>query len=97
MIIDKLRHGETVRHREKGNSMTPLIKSGQPVLIAPVKLKNVRKGDIVFCRVAGMLCCHKVTAVDKVKERFQIGNNHGHINGWTKAVYGKVIKILDYP
>lgn len=24
----------------------------------------------------------------------QIANNKGHVNGWTKQIYGKVIEIL---
>lgn len=79
---------------EKGNSMLPLIKSGQKH-----KLKyedcwnNIEVGDIVYCKVAGRMFTHLVTA--KNNERgLQISNNHGHVNGWTKIVYGKVIEIL---
>ena len=94
IIIAKLRNGESVVHREGGNSMTPIIRSRQPVVIEPVKLKDIEKGDIVFCKVRGMTCCHLVTAVDKTRMRFQISNNHGHVNGWTKVIYGKITKVL---
>lgn len=36
---------------------------------------------------------HKVYAIDD-KKGCLIGNNHGHMNGWTKNVYGKAHKII---
>lgn len=91
--IEKLENGETIVTSEKGNSMVPLIKSGQDHKLAPVKLEDVEVGDIVYCRVAGRLYTHLVKAKDPIKG-LQIGNNRGHINGWTKKVYGKVIEVL---
>jgi len=92
--IEKLKSGATVKYREKGNSMTPIIKSRQPVIAAPIKdLCDLAKDMIVFCKVKGHYYTHKVYAVDKEKKRVLIGNNHGHINGWTKQVYGKIIAI----
>lgn len=40
-----------------------------------------------------------VKAVKKTKSGpvFQIGNNRGHINGWTKTVYGKATEIGGEP
>lgn len=79
-----------------GNSMTPILKSKQTVIVSSYKedLDMATKGDIVFCKVNGHFYLHKVYATDG--ERFQIGNNHGHINGWTnkKNIFAKVIKIL---
>lgn len=91
--LKALQKGETITTSEKGNSMTPLIKSGQEHVLAPVELENVEVGDIVYCKVKGRFYTHLVKAKDSVKG-VQIGNNHGYINGWTKAVYGKVIKII---
>lgn len=28
-----------------------------------------------------------------LKRGLQISNNHGYVNGWTKAIYGKVTEI----
>lgn len=90
---EKLKKGEPVISKEPGNSMTPLIKSKQPVELTPIELGNVKKGNIVFCRVKGKYYTHLVKAVNPEKGCL-IGNNHGHINGWTKQVFGKVTKIL---
>lgn len=87
-----LEQGKTFETSEKGNSMTPLIKSGQKHILAPITLDQVKVGDICFCKVNGNYFTHLVTA--KGEKGVQISNNHGFVNGWTKNIYGKVIKIL---
>ena len=88
-----MQNGETIETSEKGNSMTPLIKSGQKHILEPSTWEKVAVGDIVYCKVNGNFYTHLVKAIN-AKRGVQIGNNHGHINGWTKRVYGKVIKVL---
>lgn len=36
---------------------------------------------------------HKIITINH--DQYQIGNNHGHINGWTnkRNIYGKVTKV----
>lgn len=89
---EKLKRGETFITSEKGNSMSPIIKSGQEHKLAPVKLEDVKVGDIVFCKVKGHYYTHLVKG--KGMRGLLIGNNKGGINGWTKQVFGKVIEIL---
>lgn len=91
--IEKLQAGETIISKEPGNSMLPLIKSKQPVKLAPITWEQVQPGDIVYCKVRGTLYTHLVQAVDANKGCL-ISNNKGHINGWTKNVYGKVIEVI---
>lgn len=91
--IDKLLAGETIISKEPGNSMTPILKSKQPVRIKPCTWEDVEKGDIVYCTVKGNTYTHIVTAKNQ-KRGVQISNNHGNVNGWTKKVWGKVIEIL---
>lgn len=78
--IEKLRAGETVSFRPRGNSMSPKIESGQLCTVAPVDSGSIKKGDIVLCKVKGREYLHLVKAISG--SRFQIGNNKGHINGW---------------
>jgi hypothetical protein len=92
-IIEKLQKGETVTYKEGGNSMTPTLRGKDEITVAPVKIENLKKRDIVFCKVKGNYYTHKVYAIDNSNQRVLIGNNHGHINGWTKQVYGVVIAI----
>ena len=91
--IEKLLAGETIVSKEPGNSMLPILKSRQPVRIAPATWEQVDVGDIVYCKVRGNVYTHRVTAKD-AKRGCQISNNRGHVNGWSKQVYGKVIEIL---
>lgn len=91
--LEKLLSGETFVTSEKGNSMTPLIKSGQEHKLAPTKWEDVEVGDVVYCKVRGRFYTHLVKAKNQNKG-CQIGNNKGNINGWTKLIFGKVIEII---
>lgn len=96
--IEALRHGETVTgYREGGNSMVPLIHHRQPVTLEPVAPELLEKGDIVLVKVRGNIYTHKVTGTRK--GQVQIGNNRGHINGWTSLdnVFGIVTEIDGSP
>lgn len=91
--FEKLLSGETIISKESGNSMTPLIKSGQSIKIEPANWETVKEGNIVYCKVKGKYYTHLVKAINDDKG-ILIGNNKGGINGWTKQIYGKVIEIL---
>jgi hypothetical protein len=91
--LERLMRGESFVTSEKGNSMAPLIKSGQEHKLAPATWEDVEVKDIVYCKVNGKFYTHLVKAKDQQKG-VQIGNNRGGINGWTKQVFGKVIQIL---
>ncbi len=91
--LEKLQNGETFVTSERGNSMIPLIHSGQEHKLAPAKWEDCEVGDIVYCKVSGKFYTHLVKAKDE-QRGLQIGNNRGGINGWTKQVYGKVISVL---
>ncbi len=91
--IQLLAEGKSFAASEKGNSMTPLIKSGQQHELSPVdSWEDCKPGDIVFCKVKGSFYTHLVKA--KSDRGLLIGNNHGGTNGWTKQVYGKVTQIF---
>jgi len=93
LMAEKLLNGETiVNYREGGNSMKPIIKHRQPVTISPIRLEGVKIGDVVFCKVSGKYWSHEVHAIDPIKG-LQIGNHKGHINGWTKTVFGRITEV----
>lgn len=89
--IEKLRAGQVVTCRPHGNSMTPKVNSGDLCTIEPIKETPVRQGDIVLCTVGGRQLLHLVSAVKG--ERYQISNNHGHINGYVglAQIHGRLI------
>ncbi len=77
-----------------GNSMLPLIESGS--LLTFERRKTYGAGDIVLSRVRGRwIDAHKIIASDP-RRGFLIANNRGHQNGWTRQVFGKVIRA-DFP
>lgn len=91
--IEQLRAGQTVSFRPRGNSMTPRIKSGQLCTVEPVDPAALAVGDVVLCKVAGAEYLHIVKAI--AAGRFQIGNNHGKINGWIgpQAIFGRLVRV----
>lgn len=92
--IDRLLKGETVSFRPRGNSMTPKIHSGQLCTVEPLTDASIiEKGDIVLCKVNGAEYLHLVTSTKD--DRFQISNNHGHVNGWVgrKSLFGRLIRV----
>ena len=73
-----------------GKSMQPLIESGSTLTFEKSEDYNV--GDVVFCKVKGRyIGAHKV--IKKDQGRWLIANNKGRENGWTRMIYGKVIKV----
>lgn len=87
-----LKEGHTVLVRDFGDSMVPMIFSGQTVRVAPYRSEPLRKGDVVLAKVGGHLYLHKITALRA--QEVQIGNNRGKVNGWTSRaqIYGRVLK-----
>ena len=79
--IAKLKSGETVSFRPRGNSMSGKIDSGKLCTVDPIQdFSLLAKGDIVLCKVNGNEYLHLIKAIQG--SRFQIGNNRGGINGW---------------
>jgi signal peptidase I len=93
--IEELLDGRTVSFRPHGNSMTPLICSGDLVRVVPFDETDPdpQVGDVVLCKVRGNQYLHLVTAIKG--DQYQISNNKGYINGWCsrRQVYGRVIKV----
>ena len=93
---EHLRNGETCRCTGIGNSMTPILKSHQDVILEPVTEETIlNKKDIVLSKVNGHYYLHFIHAI-KNDSQYLIGNNHGHMNGWVSKsnVFGKVVEIL---
>ena len=90
--LEKLQRGESFTTSARGNSMQPLIASGQKHKLSPATWEEVYVNDIVYCRVGGKFYTHLVKA--KSDKGVLISNNKGHVNGWTTSVYGKVVEII---
>lgn len=93
--IERLKNGETVQFRPRGHSMKGRIASGQLCTVMPVEPEDVKKGDIVLCKVGRAQYLHIVKAIQG--PRYQIGNNRGRINGWIgfEQIFGKCVRVED--
>ena len=90
-VIEELEKGNQVSMKVFGQSMMPIIKSGTKLTFE--KKDKYEIGDIVMCKCHGRIIdAHKITKINEEKG-YMIANNHGFENGWTKNVFGKVIKI----
>jgi hypothetical protein len=92
--IERLSHGETVQVRPRGHSMRGKVNDGQLCTIAPVNAgTEIKIGDVVLCRVRGQDYLHLVH--NRRGQEYQIGNNHGRINGWItrSSIFGLLIEV----
>ena len=91
--IQSLKEGHTTIITPRGSSMEPKISSRNKVTLVPFDPNNFKRGDIVLARVNGRDYLHLIKGVKK--DQVLIGNNKGHLNGWTniKNVFGIVVKI----
>jgi hypothetical protein len=92
--IAKLKSGETVRFRPRGQSMHGKIESGQLCTVEPITdVAALRVGDVVLCKAKGAEFLHLIKAIQG--PRFQIGNNRGGINGWITAgaIFGRCVRV----
>jgi hypothetical protein len=91
--IARLKEGEIVLFRPRGNSMRGKIESGQLCTVEPVDPASLEVGDIVLCKVNGREYLHLIKAIQGA--RIQIGNNRGRINGWISAnsVFGRCTRV----
>jgi hypothetical protein len=74
--------------------MSPKIRSGELCTVEPIAAAAVLDvGQVVLCTVRGKQYLHLISAVDA--DRFMIGNNRGHINGWIRrgAIHGRLAHV----
>lgn len=96
-VLDTLLEKGEVVWKPRGNSMTPKIDSGDQVAIKKVPASACRIGDIVYAKVKSNYYLHLLSAIDETQRRYQISNNHGHVNGWVNAdaVFGICVQVKD--
>lgn len=94
-VLETLLEKGEVTWKPTGNSMTPRIDSGDQVVVKKAPLSALRVGDIVYAKVKGNIYLHLLSAIDN--GRYQISNNHGHVNGWTSGdkVFGICVKVKE--
>lgn len=80
-----------------GESLSPVIKSAQPVVVEPINDGVViGSGDIIFCRLKKSYRLRKVIGVRQNGRRYAVGDNCGHTHGFVgrKDIYGRAVRVL---
>ncbi len=72
--------------------MVGKINSGDLCTVSPMSGLGIMVDDIVLCSVNKKQYLHIVKEITP-DGRFLIGNNKGSINGYTRTVYGVLIKV----
>lgn len=102
--VEELKNGNTIARFEYGDSMSPILSSGEYCVVEPIRnIEDVKQGDAVLCNVNGYLMTHMVimvsTSAADDEPYFLIGDTHMNIYGWTKEIYGIAYgtNILEVP
>lgn len=101
-MIDELLNGHDIYHWEYGDSLFPVIRSGEYCKISPVESHDeVKVGDVVYClctlRVSGEVVpmVHMVTKISDAsyngEKWFEIGDTGGFVFGWSNNIIGKAV------
>ena len=104
--VEMLKNGITIARFEFGDSMSPVLVSGEYCIVEPIKevegTNNIAIGDAVLCKVGDHLMTHMVlmisdSAYDGTK--YLIGNTWMQYYGWTDTIYGiaKGTNVIETP
>ena len=99
-ILGELGKGNNVARYEWGDSMMPLLQSGEYCILIPANKTTIEVGDAVFCEVNGYMMTHMVMMISRIQNNpmYLIGSpNYNEITGqftiygWTSNVFAKAI------
>ena len=92
-VLNELSYGRNVQLIGKGNSMSPLFKDGETMLIKPLGDHILKVKDVVLVRVqSGKFLTHQI--LDKKDDKYTISNITGKIDDIVTidAIYGLITK-----
>jgi len=92
-VLAELALGNDVQLVGKGDSMDPIIKNRETVMITPYDGRLLKTGDIVLVRMNSKFLTHQV--LEAKDGTFLIGNAKGKTDGWVSgdAILGLIIRI----
>ena len=98
----QLQKGFPVQFMSSGNSLLPLIKYSDVVVLAPMSSEaDLKVGGLVFCEVqpGNLFYCHEIHRInyEAPAVKYTISNNKGMESGRCNIehIYGRVIEVLD--
>lgn len=60
-----LQSGHSARFTATGDSMYPLIRSGDAVVVEPAEARALRRGDVVLARLPRGLTAHRIVRIER--------------------------------
>lgn len=84
--VKSLENGEMVCRFEFGDSMKPILVSGQYARLTPIKGETPNVGDVVLNSIGGQWNTHMVWNVNKASGFCLIGDSKGNYFAWTKKI-----------
>lgn len=99
VAMDCLTKGQTIVRYEFGDSMTPILTSGQFCKLIPIsEVDEIKQGDCVFAVVNGSIGTHMVWMVseNEAGKFYCIATTQGTVIGWTDEILAKSIGIPHY-
>jgi hypothetical protein len=94
---EALKNGESFYHWEFGDSLSPIIRNREYIVVTPCTPHDIKRGDCVFCVITDDMgqrwpMVHQVWEISDASHNgelwFKIGSTGTSIFGWTKEVYG---------
>src|SRR5208282_3045100 len=86
-----LRRGNAVQFRVTGQSMSPNLRSGDDVVVAPASASELRAGDVVLAKNADGLFVHRVDSFDPASGDIQLRSDTGQeFDAPASRIFGKV-------
>lgn len=95
-VLNELSNEREVQLIGKGDSMSPLFKNGETVLIVPLSDHLLTTGDVVLVRVkSGKFLTHQILKIED--DKYIISNLAGKIDDVVTidAIYGLVLKAIE--
>ena len=96
MAIDCLSKGQEILRFEFGDSMFPILESGQFCKLVPYKDGDeIKQGDCVFVNINGSVGTHMVWMISEndSKKLYCIATTKGEVIGWTNYIIAKAYGI----
>lgn len=99
LSTDLLRLGNTLRFRAQGISMTPLVRDGDILEVAPAAGQTIQLGDIVLSSVVpGKVVVHRVVGIEnRAEDHYYLiqGDRAPTPDGWVHRaqVFGKLTSL----
>jgi uncharacterized repeat protein (TIGR01451 family) len=87
-----LSRGHAVEFQVHGQSMQPNLFDGDTVVVAPVSVGGLRRGDIVLAEHSDGLCVHRFVSCDSATGEVILRSDTGHdFDPRSARVFGKVL------